>query len=244
MKKIIILLLAVVMCLPLVACGGNNTTSEETTPEVTTPEETTPEITTPEVTIPEETTEPEPEIPVVQVKETVSTDIIDLTLEHSKLTYYVSNVHSTYVKATDEPNTLFAARMGTCYVSMTVTITNKDRGGSFNFPQNMSPTNWIVTYNDEEYPIYGFDLNNPKSNYISLSYAALVDRETGSTIRKNDTGSILIRAGETCTIRFFGIIEVDPVSLDDGFALTVRVPNSSGERELYTYNIPPVNAGE
>ena len=146
MKKIIAFLLSVVMCLSFAACD-NKTNDNETDSVDTTITETEP---------------PKPEIPTAQLKETVSTDIVDLTLEHSKLTYYVSNASTNYVEATDEANSMFAAKVGTCYVSMTVTVTNKDRGGSLDFCGGFSawdPADWSVTYNGEEYEMYGFDLS-------------------------------------------------------------------------------------
>ena len=223
MKKAISLILALVMCLSLCACGDG---SSETTNATTVPETTEP---------------PKPEIPTAALKETVSTDIVDFTLEHSKLTYYVSNVSSTYVEATEEANSLFAAKIGTCYVSMTVTITNKDRGGSMNFCGSFSEwdaADWSVTYNGEEYEMYGFDLNIDNYDNISLSYGAIVDKETGKVIDKVGSGNKLISAGETFTLRFFGIIKLDPASLNDGFELNVKVPNSKGEQEIFKYIVP------
>ena len=221
MKKAVSLIAALVMCLSLCACGENNASGA-----------------------PETTVATEPPIPTVQIKETVSTDIVDLTLEHSKLTYYVSNVSTNYVEATEEANSMFAAKVGTCYVSMTVTITNKDRGGSLNFCGGFSAwdaADWSVTYNGEEYEMYGFDLNMDNYDDISLSYGAIVDKETGKVIDKVGSGNKLISAGETITLRFFGIIKVDPESLNDGFELNVQVPNSKGEKESFKYIVPAVS---
>lgn len=179
-------------------------------------------------------------IPTAQIKETVSTDIIDLTLEHSKLTYYVSNVSTNYVEATDEANSMFAAKVGTCYVSMTVTITNKDRGSLKFCDTPWDPADWSVTYNGVEYEMYGFDLNADNYNNISLSYGAIVNRGNGKVIDKVGTMSKTIDAGETITLRFFGIIKVDPESLKDGFELNVKVPNSKGEHENFKYIVPAI----
>lgn len=226
MKKTNSLFLALVMCLSLCACGGGKADETQTTP------------------VPVETTEaPKSEISTAQVKETVSTDIVDLTLEHSKLTYYVSNASTNYVEATEEANSLFAAKVGTCYVSMTVTITNKDRGGYISFCggfDSWEPADWSVTYNGEEYEMYGFDLNEDFANSISLSYGAIMNKETGKVIDKVGASNILISAGETVTLRFFGIIKLDPESLNDGFELNVKVPNSKGEQENFKYIVPAV----
>lgn len=218
MKKAVSLILALVMCLSLCACGGNGEETNATNA---------------------------PEIPTAKVKETVSTDIVDFTLEHSKLTYYVSNASSTYVEATEEANTMFAAKVGTCYVSMTVTVTNKDRGGSLDFCGGFSawdPADWSVTYNGEEYEMYGFDLNTNDYDNISLSYGAMVNKDTGKVITKVDSNNKLISAGQTITLRFFGIIKVDPESLNDGFELNVKVPNSKGEQENFKYIVPNADA--
>ena len=225
MKKVFSLILALVMCLSLCACGSGSSEENNAT------------------TTPETTETPKPEISTAQIKETVSTDIVDLTLEHSKLTYYVSNSSSNYVEATEKANSLFAAKVGTCYVSMTVTVTNKDRGGSLNFCGGFSawdPADWSVTYNGEEYEMYGFDLNMDNYDNISLSYGAIVNKETGKVIDKVGTGNKLISAGETITLRFFGIIKLDPESLNDGFELNVKVPNSKGEYENFKYTVPAI----
>ncbi len=57
MKKILIALLAVLLCLTFVACGDPADTTVDAGDDVTTPEEGG--ETTPEVNTPEETTEPE-----------------------------------------------------------------------------------------------------------------------------------------------------------------------------------------
>ena len=175
------------------------------------------------------------------LKETVSTEIVDFTLENSEFAYYVSNSSSTYVEPTDKPNSMFASKTGTCYVSMTVTITNKDRGGHIDFGGSFGtwePSEWSVKYNGETYEMFGFDLNHDNIKAISLQYGAYVDKDTGKTISKIGTNNALIDAGETVTIRFFSIIHIEPESLKDGFNLEVKVPNSAGERETFTYTIP------
>lgn len=184
---------------------------------------------------------PEESIVKSNLTEIVSTDIVDFTLENSEFTYYVSNVSSNYVEPTEKPNTMFAARTGTCFVSMTVTINNKDRGGSIDFGGSFSdwdPASWKVKYNGETYDMYGFDLNVDNYRSISLSYAALIDESTGKVISKVGSSNKLIDAGESVTIRMFGIIHVDPASLKDSFDLEVSVPNSTGEYETFVYTIP------
>ena len=59
-------------------------------------------------------------------------------------------------------------------------------------------------------------------------------------IDKVGTSNELISAGDTITLRFFGIIKLDPESLNDGFELNVKVPNSKGEKEDFKYIIPAI----
>lgn len=212
MKKMIALLLALVMSLSLCACGGGNNSVEET-----------------------------PTVPTLALGETASTDLAEFTLENSQFTYYVSNVGSTYVEPTEEPNELFAASIGHCYVSLTFTITNKDRGGSISYAGGFAEwePNWTVSYGDTDYPVKGFDLNNNAGyNYINLSVAAVIDKESGNVLAKNGTMNYLLSAGETVTLRTFGIIDVEPESLTDGYDFTVEVLNSQGEYEYFTYTVP------
>ena len=206
MKKLLALVLAVVLCLALTACGK----------------------------------EKDPEIVKTALKETVSTDTVDFTLEDCQLTYYVSNNSATYVEPTEKANTMFASKKGTCYVSMTVTVTNNDRGGSLGFCGNFNswnPAEWNVKYNGETYEMYGFDLNNENAKSINLTYGALLNKESGKVIQKVGSNNKLISAGETFTIRMFGIIKTEPESLKDGFDLEIKVPSSEGY-QTFTYVIP------
>lgn len=206
MKKLLALVLAVVLCFSLTACGK----------------------------------EKEPEIVKTALKETVSTDTVDFTLEDSQLTYYVSNNSTTYVEPTEQPNTLYAAKKGTCYVSMTVTIKNTDRGGSISFGgsfNSWNPAEWNVKYNGETYEMFGFDLTTDKPKSMNLNYAALLSKETGRVIKRVGSNNKLIFAGETFTIRLFGVIQTEPQSLKDGFDLEVKVPSSEGY-QTFTYEIP------
>ena len=215
MKQTISLLLALVMCLSLCACGGG-------TPETT-----------------EATELPTEPVAKLTLGETASTDLAEFTLENSQFTYYVSNNSSNYVEPTETPNPMFAASIGHCYVSVTFTITNKDRGGSISFAD--SPgwiPNWTVSYGGNDYTVKGFDLNNNAGTYMNLAFSALVDKESGKVIEKHSSMNCLLSAGETATLRTFGIIDVDPEALTDGFEFTVRVPKSKGEYEYFTYIIP------
>ncbi len=232
MKKTLSLLLALVMCLSLAACGGGNDTPAQDTTETPTTTEAPTEMTT------EVPTEP---VVKLALGETASTDLADFTLEASQFTYYVSNNSSNYYEPTEEPNPLYAASIGHCYVSLTFTITNKDRGGSISYAGSFAEwhPNWTVHYGDNDYTVKGFDLNNNDGGYgINLSFSTIMNRETGEIIKKHDSSNYLLSAGETVTLRTFGVIGVDPENLTDGYELTIGVLNSKGEHEYFTYTVP------
>lgn len=221
MRKALSLLLAIALCLSLCACGDKKDTGATKATEQPAP-----------------TTEPTVQL---ELGETASTDIVNFTLDKSQFTLYVSNVSSNYVEPMDEPNELFNASIGHCYVSLTFTITSKDRGGSLDFAGSFCDWNpkFTVSYGGEEYPVNGFDLNNKSgSSSFTLAYTAVLDRDSGNILYRNDTGNALISAGETITFRSFGVIGVEPENLTDSFKLTVSVPNSNGENERFTYTVP------
>ena len=236
MKKLYLILLSLAMCANLASCQNASDSSDK--PESTAANTTIVATTTTPATDTPDAPNTEPSIVKHTMGETVSTNIVDFTLVNSTFTYYASNVSTDYGAPTDKPNTLFSAKTGTCYVSMTVTIQNKDRAGSLDFCGKWNPGKWTVNYNGETYPIYGFDLNIAKYPNVKLNYGgAFVEPDTGKVLSKVGTGNKLISAGEEYTIRFFGIIHADPASLDDSFELTVKVPNSTGEYEDFVYTV-------
>ncbi len=179
---------------------------------------------------------------MLNLEETASTDIADLTLENAEFAHYLSaTTDNTYLTPIEKTNTMYTAKTGKCYVSLTFTITNKDRGGSISFADpfvsvgDWAPK-WNVKYKDEDYTVYGFNLNS--DNYpFNLSSSCVIDKETGEA-KRHDSSNYLLDSGETVTLRTFGIIDVDPESLKDGFELSVQVPNSDGKNETFTYSIP------
>lgn len=172
------------------------------------------------------------------VGNTASTDLAELTLENAQFAYYLNNtfMDENYLLPTDEPNKVFAATLGHCLVSLTFTLTSKDRGSYIDFAGNFTDwdPNFTVTYGGASYTVKGFDLNdNDGSDYFSLDFSVI-----GSEQRMADSMNYLLDAGETVTIRAFGVVAVDPENLTDGFDISVDVPNSQGEYETFTYAIP------
>ncbi len=208
MKRIIALLLALIMCLPLCACGNNsketgNSKESKTTEEVTTE--------------------------AIEIKynlgDTVSTDIMSITLEKCQFTYYVSNNSSTLAEPTDKPHSFsqFAAKKGECIIAITYTIKNIDRTGYF----SESAYGWEAKYNGNKYDLSG-----------NLSMSAVLNPNDGSVLEVNNSNNILVYAGQQYTMRTCKKIKVDPENITDSFEITIPLDNSSGEHESFTYVIP------
>ncbi len=209
MKKVISLLLALVMCLSLCACG-------ETWEEKDEKEEK------------------------LAVGNTASTDLAEFTLENAQFTYYVDGTtkDGNFLAPTDDPDkSFYTASLGHCYVSLTFTLTSKDRGNHISFAGTFADwdPNFEVAYSGESYPVRGFDSrDNDGSDYFSLGSSVVI----GNEYEMYFAMSYLLDAGETVTIRTFGVVAFDPENLTDGFELSVDVPNSKGEYETFTYTIP------
>lgn len=228
-QEVLCLVLIISICLSLCACGNN-----VKTPEIT-------EIPTTEPSTTAAPSEPATKFVQLTLGQTASTDLAEFTLEHSEFTYYVSNVSSNYVAPASESNNMFAASIGHCYVSVTFTITNKDRSGSISYAGSFSDWNpgWIVSYDGSDYLVKGYDLNNRDGSIpMNLAFSAVVDKETGEVIQKHTSSNYLLPAGKTVTLRAFGIVDFEPENLTDSFDFSIAVPNSKNEYEYFTYNVP------
>lgn len=173
--------------------------------------------------------------------DTVSTDIVDLTIEQASFTYYASSKvdQSWAAPLAEDSGGIFKTNKGRTFVALTFTVTNKDRntidiGETF---QNGWDFSWKVLYKNASYNIKTFDLNNPDGNYgLSLSFSA-ISKDGRNTFSKYDSSNYLLKAGETITIRTLGLVTMEPEFLDDGFDLIVNVLNSQAKDELFIYSI-------
>ena len=218
MKKHIAFCFVIVLLISLCSCGG---VSSKTTGEV-----------------PSETTH--------RIGETVSTDIIDFTLNSAQFALYAdssawsSGDAPNYMKPTTEPQDFFVASTGHSFVALTFTINNKDRGtlnvcNIFNDGWEMRMT---AKYKGEKYTLQGFDLNDKNgSGRMSLAWSA-ISTDGGKNFTKYKSSNYLLYAGEPpITVRTIGVIPVEPENLSDSFELTIDVLNSSGKTESFTYRI-------
>lgn len=176
----------------------------------------------------------------VALGEVASTDILDVTLENAEFAFYAENtLNDTYLTPTDDTDTIYSASKGNCLVIITFTMTNKDRGGSINFNNGDDTFEWELKYGEETFNVKGFDLNiNKGSDTLDFAPSSIIDRETGKFIESHSGSNYILSAGETVTLKVLGIINTEPKSLNDGFDLTVDIPDFNGEYESFTYTIP------
>lgn len=223
MKKALSLLLALVLCLSLCACDNGetaNTSEPETTEQAG-----------------------ESSIPKLKIGETASTNLVDFTLLNAEFTIYTSATsNSGYLSPVEKP-TIYGAGIGKILMIPAFTITNKDRAGSISVCDSFRedwPFDWTITYDNNEYPVYGFDLNSNNTR-VETDPGCIIDPLTEYCIEKYDCANYLLYAGETVSMRIVTTANFEPKNTDDGFELTVSLPNAYGEIEKFTYVIPGAN---
>lgn len=173
--------------------------------------------------------------------ETVSTDIIDFSLKDAKFCYYASAVrgagYCTPIEKTD--GGIFTASTGKSFVWLNFSIKNKDRGNlDFGYSHDW-PLNCSITYGGKNYPVNGFDYTdkNGRSNGLSFQFMAY-STDGGKTYK--DHGAVnneILDSGESMSFRVLGVVAVDPNNLTDSFDFTIKIPDSSGKNQSFTYSI-------
>ena len=224
MKKVLALILALVLVLSLVACGGGGN-KDDTSAEANdgTAEEANAS-----------------EIAVFSLGETVSSDTVDFTLKEAAIYYYASAVHDeTYAKPIDKSDGgIFTAAKGHVLVCMTFTIKNNDSttldaGGEF----GKWGMYFSIGYNSSGYIINGFDLNEKDGRLgLRFDYSA-VSYDGGKTFSQYTSSNILIKSGQSVTVRVVGISTFEPNNLNDTFYLNVNIPYSNSDEEYFSYEV-------
>ena len=218
MKKVLSLMLAAALMLSLAACGGTENTSSDSGEAAASGSNSGDDT------------------QYYNVGETVSTDIVDFTLNDCDLSIYASATADKSFLQPVEEETMFGAKVGSSLIIPSFTVVNKDRSGNIEIKDQSSDLNlnWTVSYNGEEYRVTQYDLNFDGMFGMDLFPAAIIDPESGDMLEENDTNNYLLGAGETISFRTIGIIGVEPETLDDEFTVTIGLPSSSG-KEYFTY---------
>jgi hypothetical protein len=154
---------------------------------------------------------------------TVSTDIVDFTLDHAELATACSNsvdenylLPKVYDEAADADNP-FVAPVGKSLVALTFTITNHDRTTLKIADSTGWQLNWNVLYNGEEWHLKGQGENDYN---IIFRYAAI--KEGDASWKRADTQNKHLSIGDTLTVRTYGVIDIEPEILTDPFIISVN----------------------
>lgn len=173
--------------------------------------------------------------------ETVSTDILDLTMEKAAFCYFASSSRDQLwaTPSAEDKGGIFKTNKGRTFVAMTFTVKNNDRQ-TLDIAESMGDgwnMNWKMIYHNTTYNIRSFDLNNKDGGYgLDLGFAA-VSTDGGVTFKPYDSMNYLLDAGKSITIRVLGIVGMEPDSLTDGFDLVVNVLNSDSNDEEFIYRV-------
>lgn len=218
MKKVVSLVLALLMALSLVSCGDDKDTTVSPSDSGNVSAEPSAE--------PSEEPSPSPSPETYALGETVSTDIVEFTLNEGQLAIALNNtINDSYFlpkeyDATSDARNPFVAAKGHTLVAFTFTVKNTDRA-SFSIGGTFDAKFIDVEYDGKTY--------SGETDFGYVSY------NLGETWEKYDVGNILLSAGECRTLRSYVDISVDAADLKDDFILNVYLPTSGGQTEQFSY---------
>ena len=174
--------------------------------------------------------------------DTVSTDILELSVNNAELSYYAagaststSDGRTTNVDEACSPlesGGLYTANKGRTLVCLDFTLTNTDRS-SLNTDEYI--VSFSVIQNDDYEIVRGYDLNDEDGCY-GLNLTHMPISTNGQDFITNETSNIIINAGESDRIKYVGIIGFD-ADLSDSFELVAEITNSDGDGEKFIYTI-------
>lgn len=239
MKKLLALILALALCLSLCACGSgaqNDAAAQDSSTELA--GETTPEPT------------PEPE-PKYAIGDTVSTDLVTLTLDASEPAVALSNEwgmsgsdewgNIVYTPkeydASKDANNPFVAGKGHTLIYFCITMTNQDRT-RLEYASSSSDLSryYTIEYNGNTTAELktGAMISNV-AHYVGNSRGGATKIEPNSWF---DSTILSLEPGETATARLYFVIPVNPEELTEGYTLSFELPNSDGSKTTFSFYVP------
>ena len=217
MKKFVVSLLCATMVFTLCSCGSEKAASEEVKEEAAVVEET------------EEAAAQEEAATVVELGETISTDILEITVDSAELAFFASSVNdNTYATPVESTNGIFTTNKGHVFVCLKFGVKNNFGGIPFEF--------YYLT-DEVELPLMQFDLNNPDGSGLMNFAFAVIGTDKDSKLTKAGSSNKLVEANEYLYVQTLGIVNTEPQNLTDSFQLKIYLPNSSGEKEVFIYNV-------
>lgn len=175
--------------------------------------------------------------------DTVSTDIINLTVNNAQLAFFAAppatstsdgkTANPDEACAPSENSTLFTANKGRTLVCLDFVIENLDRS-------TLDTDDYIVSFqvqqNGESAPVKGYDLNDKDGCFgLNLSWSPIA--ENGGDFYTHSSMNKLIDAGSSVEIKVVGIVGFESADLNAPFDLVVSVMNSDGNAEDFVFTI-------
>ena len=233
MKKFIAVLVTG-LAISLVACSNNSSNNEGSVQSSQSEERNTEESSTEE-----SVTEPESqeEIKYYKVGDTVSTDLIEFSLDKASFTIALENeigedyyTPKEYDSATDANNP-FVAKVGHTFAAYTCTIKNLDRVSANCLPSV------TIEYEGNEYK------GCKCGAYYLYQADAYVDQYGKQHIDKanawynNIASNLLLSAGEKRILRANTDMAVAVSDLTDDFIFKIELPCSDGTKTTFAYSV-------
>ena len=178
---------------------------------------------------PEDTVDSVRESVSYQVGDTVSTDIIELTVGSADLSYYASETCEP-----SENEDFFTSSKGNTLVCMNFTIKNTDRA---DLDTNFLSFYFTALQNGNYSTVKGYDFNNPDGQFgLNFTHALIAEAPEGGLV-ENGTSNVLLSPGTSYQIRVVGVANFEADDLSAPFYLMANVPDSDGNIERFIYSI-------
>ena len=246
MKKLLALILAAALALSLVACGGGSGAEDTNTPSTGNGD-------TPNGggdSIPEDTGEPADYVEDdtrYQLGDTVSTDILELTVKKASLAYYAkgantttdgknrtTNIDEAYEPADGSSYCFYKCNKGRVLVCLDFILKNTDRS-SLNTTDGYN-VEFVIRKDGDTFDVKGYALNYP-DGILGLNYGHSSIAVNDGDFITNKTGNIIMKSGTAYEIKTVGIAGFEAEDLSASFELIATIKNSSGDTEEFFYSI-------
>ena len=164
-----------------------------------------------------------------QIGDTVSTDIIELTVENADLSYYADETCEPV-----ENEGFFTSNTGNTLVCLDFTITNTDRA---DLDTNFLSLYFTALQNGNYSTVKGYDFNNPDGQYgLNFAHALIAAAPEGGFV-ENGTSNLLLYPGSSYQIRVVGVANFEADDLSAPFYLMANIPDSDGNINRFIYAI-------
>ena len=164
----------------------------------------------------------------IAVGETVSSDILEITLDDAQLSYYADES----LELTENAG-IFTSNKGNTLIRLDFTITNKDRT---TLDTSLLGLYFLVLQNGTFSNVKGYDPSFPEGQF-GLNYAYAFVSEPEGAFVANRTSNILLPPAVPIRVRMIGIANFEAENLSAPFYLIANIPNSDGDAEKFIYSV-------